>query len=51
VHRGVEPGALGAQGDAQAVASRDLVGEEQQEEVLMRHLLLPREHQAVGERV
>jgi hypothetical protein len=35
----------------EAVATRTLAGENEEEEVLVRHLLLSRENEALGERV
>ena len=49
--RGVEAGALGPELRGGAVAAGDLVGEDQQEEVLVGHLLLPSEREALGQGV
>jgi hypothetical protein len=46
---GVEARALGAQGRGQAVAPGHLVGEDEQEEVLVGQLLLAGEEQALGQ--
>ena len=49
--RGIEAGTLGPELGRDAVAPRDLVGEDQQEEVLVGHLLLPGEGEAIWQRV
>jgi hypothetical protein len=41
----------GAQGDGSGVAASDLVGEDDQQEVLVGHRLLAGEREAVGQRV
>ena len=48
---GVEAGPLRPQGGGQAVPTRHLVGEDEQEEVLGRQRLLAHEGEALGERV
>jgi hypothetical protein len=48
---GVEARALSPEGRGQAVASRHLVGEDEQEEVLVGHLLLAGEGEALGQSV
>jgi hypothetical protein len=40
-----------AHGDGGAVAARDFVGEHEEEEILVRHLLLAGQDEALGERV
>jgi hypothetical protein len=49
--RRIEARPLGAQGGGEALAPRRLVGEGEQEEVLMGQLLLPRQGEAFRERV
>jgi hypothetical protein len=49
--RGIESGTLSPELGGDAVAARDLVGEDQQQKILVRHLLLPGEGEALGERV
>jgi hypothetical protein len=51
LHRWIEVSPLRAQRAREAVAARGLVGEHEQEEVLVRHLLLSRESEAIGQRV
>ena len=51
VHAGSELRALRACRRGGAIATLTLVGEQEEEEVLMRHLLLAREGDALGERV
>src|SRR5262252_11053192 len=43
--------ALDAEDDGEAVASRRFVAEDESQEVLMRHLLLAREDESLGQRV
>ena len=50
-HGGVEVRALDAEGDGQALPAGDLVAEDQQQEILVRHLLLAREHEPLGQGV
>jgi hypothetical protein len=51
-HGGIEMGLGSAHGDSGTVAARHLVGEHQEEEVLVRHLLLTGEgDEALGKRV
>ena len=51
LHGGIELGLGGAQRDGGAVAARDLVAEDEEQEVLVRHLLLARQDEALGQRV
>ena len=51
LHRGIEAGALGAERDGLAVAAGGLVAEDEQQEVLVRHLLLARQDEPLGQRV
>jgi hypothetical protein len=48
---GIEAGALGAQGGGETIAAGDLVGEEKEQDVLMRELLLPGQGEALGQGV
>jgi len=51
LHVGLEERALGAGRRCGAVAALALVGEQEEQEVLVRHLLLACKHEALGERV
>jgi hypothetical protein len=51
VGAGIEAGALGAEGGGETIAAGDLIGEDEQEDVLMGELLLPGEGEALGEGV
>ena len=42
---------LDAQGDREALAAGHLVAEHELQQILVRHLLLAREHESVGQRV
>jgi hypothetical protein len=48
---GIEARPLGPDGRGQTVAAGDLVAEDEQEDVLVRHLFLPGESQALGQGV
>jgi hypothetical protein len=47
IRSGIESGTLGPELGRDAVAARDLVGEDQQQKILVRHLL-PGEAQTLG---
>jgi len=51
LHVGLEERSLGARRRRGAVAALALVGEQEEQEVLVRHLLLAGERDALGERV
>ena len=51
LHLRVEVAALGAHGSGAAVAAADLVGEHEQEQVLVGHLLLPSDGEPLRQRV
>ncbi len=51
MHGGIQVGLLHAQRDCQAVAAGGFIAEDEQQPVLMRHFLLPRQHQALGQGV
>jgi hypothetical protein len=51
LHSGIEPRTLHAQRSGEAVAPRCLIREHDQQEVLVRHLLLPSERESLGERL
>src|SRR6516165_1890361 len=51
VHGGIQMRLLRPQGNAQAVAASHFVAEEEQQPILMRHLLLPGEHEPLGQAV
>ena len=48
---GIEARPLDAQRDGEAVAPRDLIAEDEEQEVLVRHLLLTGERESLGQRV
>src|SRR5580658_510450 len=50
-HRGIEPGVAGAVVGGGAVATRDFVGEHEQEQVVERHFLLVGKYEPLGQRV
>lgn len=50
-HRGIQPRLLHAQRDGETLAPCDFVAEDLQQEILVRHLLLARECEALGEGV
>ena len=47
----IQAGVLHPQGDREAVAAGGFVAEDLQQEILMRHLLLARERESLGQRV
>ena len=51
VHGGIEARALHAQGDSQTIAARRLVAEYEQQEIVVRHLLLAGEEHPLGQGV
>jgi len=51
LHLRVEVAALGAQAGGAAIAATDLVSEDEQQQVLVGHLLLTREREPLGQRV
>ena len=48
MHGGIQAGFLHAQRDGEAVAPRDFVAEDLQQQILMRHLLLARQRERSG---
>ena len=50
-HRGIQARRLDAHGDGQAVAAGDFIAEDLQQEVLLRHLVLARQRESLGQRI
>jgi len=50
-HRGIQPGLLHPEGHAQTIAPGDFITQDEQQEIVRRHLLLAREREPLGERI